>query len=100
MQAPHGVLGMICQCLKSVENDLRGYKIVLFGSRALGRSGPRSDFDLGVVGERPMPLDVFFRIEDLLDDLPTLYSIDWVDLCRTSPAFRAKALTEGRVIHE
>lgn len=99
-QAPHRVLDMICQCLKSVESDLRGYKIVLFGSRAVGRARPRSDFDIGVVGDHPMPLDVFYRIEDKLEALPTLYSIDWVDLSRASHAFRVKALAEASVIHE
>ena len=93
------VLGMIRQCMESAETDLLGYKIVLFGSRAVGRAGPRSDFDVGVVGERPMPLDVFYRIEDKLEALPTLYSIDWVDLNRVSPAFRVKALAEASVIH-
>ena len=90
---------MIRQCMESIGRDLHGYKIVLFGSRAAGRAGIRSDFDVGVIGEKPMPLDLFYRIEDKLEALPTLYSIDWVDLSRVAPAFRAKALAEASVIH-
>ena len=93
------VLSMIRQCMESIGRDLHGYKIVLFGSRAAGRAGTRSDFDIGVIGDQPMPLDLFFRIEDKLESLPTLYSIDWVDLSRAAPAFRARALAEASVIH-
>jgi predicted nucleotidyltransferase len=99
-ERPEAVLDMIRQCMESAGTDLRGYKIVLFGSRAAGRAGPRSDFDIGVIGERPMPLDVFFQIEDKLEALPTLYSIDWVDLSRALPAFRENALKEASVIYE
>jgi len=93
------VLAMIRECLESVESELRGFKIILFGSRAVGRSGPRADFDIGVIGDHPMPLDVFYRIEDKLEALSTLYSIDWVDLSRVSPNFRVRALAEARLIH-
>jgi predicted nucleotidyltransferase len=93
------VLAMIRQCLESVGSELHGFKVILFGSRAVGRAGLRSDFDIGVIGDRPMPLDVFFRIEDKLEALPTLYSIDWVDLSRVSPDFRMRALAEASLIH-
>ena len=96
---PGAVLAMIRQCLEGVKSELRGFKIILFGSRAVGRAGPRSDFDIGVIGDHPMPLDVFYRIEDELEALPTLYSIDWVDLSRVSPEFRTRAMAEASVIH-
>ena len=44
-------------------------------------------------------LDVFYKIEDKLEALPTLYSIDWVDLSRVSPDFLTKALAEAKLIH-
>ena len=33
--------------------DLRGYRVVLFGSRAAGDARDRSDFDVGVLGDAP-----------------------------------------------
>ena len=80
--------------------QLRGYKVVLFGSRAAGRAGPRSDFDLGVLGTTPIPLSLFYQIEDKLEALPTLYKIDWVDLNRVADEFRQRALQHAEVLYE
>jgi len=79
---------------------LAGYRVVLFGSRAQGRSHPRSDFDLAVVGDVPLPLKDFYALADELDELPTLYRFDWVDLARVSERFRASALQHVEVIYE
>lgn len=93
------VLTMIRKCLEKMKNELQGRQIVLFGSRALGCAGPRSDFDIGVIGKQPLPLDLFYRVEDNLEALPTLYSIDWVDLNRVSSDFRKRALAQARLIY-
>jgi predicted nucleotidyltransferase len=77
---------------------LRGHRVVLFGSRARGDARARSDFDLGVDGDGPLDLAHFYAVEDMLDAIPTLYRIDWVDLRRTSPEFRARALAASRVL--
>lgn len=94
------ILQMIHDCLRQAADELAGYRVLLFGSRATGRAKARSDFDLGVIGAAPLPLAVFYRIADQLENLPTLYTIDWVDLSRVSREFRARALAEGRVLHE
>lgn len=80
--------------------DLAGYKVVLFGSRARGSSRDRSDFDVGIVGDRPVPFATFARVGDWLDSLPTLYRIDWVDLNRAAAAIRENALRHAVVLHE
>lgn len=79
---------------------LRGYKVYLFGSRASGNARERSDFDVGVLGDRPLPLKTFYEIEDIFEELPTLYRIDWVDLNRASPEFRDRALRRAGVLYE
>lgn len=78
---------------------LAGHHVVLFGSRARGDASVRSDFDLGVDGDAPLELDRFFAIEDQLESVPTLYKIDWVDLRRVSPEFRARALRHCEVVY-
>ncbi len=90
---------MAQECLRAAAGQLAGYRVVLFGSRATGRATARSDFDLGVVGDSPLPLARFYHVGDRLQALPTLYTIDWVDLNRVSPAFRRRALAEGRLVH-
>jgi predicted nucleotidyltransferase len=78
---------------------LRGHRVFLFGSRATGRARPNSDFDVGVIGDDPLPLQDFYAIEDQLEDLPTLCKIDWVDFNRASPRFRERAMQQVELIH-
>jgi len=79
---------------------LRGHKVFLFGSRAAQRGRLNSDFDVGVVGNEPLPLRDFYSIEDQLDELPTLFKIDWVDFNRVSPRFRDRAMQTVEIIHD
>lgn len=90
---------MLTRTLRTNAARLRGHKVVLFGSRATGNAKALSDYDLGVIGETPLPLEDFFIIEDMLDELPTLYRIDWVDMARVSDEFRANALKKVEVIY-
>ncbi len=59
-----------------------------------------SDFDLGVDGDEPLDLTAFFKVEAGLEEMPTLYKVDWVDLHRAPRALREQARQEGRVIYE
>ena len=86
------ILEDIRQTVSGFAERLRGYRVVLFGSRAAGMARPRSDFDIGVDGSAPLPLKTFYDLAGRLDELRTLYRIDWVDLRRVSPAFRTEAL--------
>ena len=54
---------------------------------------------MGVVGDTPLPLADFYAIEDVLDELPTLYRIDWVDLASVNERFRERALRQVEVIY-
>lgn len=94
------VLEMIRAAIRRFEADLQGYTVFLFGSRAASTARPRSDFDIGVLGERPLSIGVYSRIADCLEELPTLYRIDWVDLATVSDRFRTEALRRRVVLHE
>jgi len=94
------IRAMIVETMRANTHRLGRHKVVLFGSRAQGNAKSRSDFDLGVVGDTPLPLVDFFAIEDMLDALPTLYRIDWVDFARVSERFRTQALQKTEVIYE
>lgn len=60
------VLEMIIDTLRTNSDRLHGHKVVLFGSRARGSAKSRSDFDLGVVGQEPLPLEDFLRLKTYL----------------------------------
>lgn len=91
---------MIKQTIIEFVADLKGYKIVLFGSRASGSANQRSDFDIGVIGDKTLPLETFSAIQDALEQLPTLYKIDWVDLMKVDRDFLKLAFENTKVIYE
>lgn len=91
---------MIAEVMRQSASKLRGHKVVLFGSRASGRARLRSDFDIGVIGDQPLPIKDFYAIDNMLENLPTLYKIDWVDLNKAAPSLRERALTQSEVIYE
>lgn len=94
------IKGMIANVMRKFSAQLRGHRVVLFGSRASGKAKQRSDFDVGVIGDEPLPVRVFYEIDDMLENLPTLYRIDWVDLNNAAPSLRARALENAEVIYE
>jgi predicted nucleotidyltransferase len=75
-----------------------GYDVVLFGSWAKGTALPTSDIDLGVVGSKPLPLDIVRSIRESLDDMPTVRKIDFVDLRRMSKEHRKEILTYAKTL--
>jgi predicted nucleotidyltransferase len=97
---PAQVKRMIAQIMRGNAGRLAGRRTFLFGSRAAGRARAHSDFDIGVMGDSPLPLQDFYAIEDQLDDLPTLYKIDWVDFNRASERFQQIALRDVEPIHD
>lgn len=50
-------------------------KVVLFGSRAKGTAGERSDIDIAISGVSDME-----KLQEEIEDIPTLYTID-LDTC-------------------
>lgn len=50
-------------------------EVILYGSRAKGTARERSDIDIAVTG-----VDDFDRLVELTEKLPTLYSVDLLNL--------------------
>ena len=100
MSREEQIVSWIREGLARYGNELSGHKVILFGSRGRRQDHrPRSDFDIGVIGETPLPANAFHRVGDFLESLPTLYRIDWVDLNRAPEALRANALRHGEVLY-
>jgi predicted nucleotidyltransferase len=90
----------ICRILEAHREALRGHRVLLFGSRADGTAGHLSDFDLGVDGSEPLDLESFYELQDALDQIPTLYQVDWMDLARASPKISENARRQGKILYE
>ena len=67
------------------------YRVFLFGSRATGTAGERSDIDIGIEGPGPVPREAMALIEEELEEAPTLYTIEVVDFARVPEKFRQVA---------
>ena len=83
----------IARALRALLPDT--HRALLFGSRATGRAGDRSDWDIGLVGPTPLDGAILERIRAALDRLPTLRTFDVVDLSTAPPKLRTRALDEG-----
>ena len=86
--------------MKDISRVVRGllppnHYAVLFGSRATGTSGSRSDWDIGLAGPGPLDGAIVERIRETLDGLPTLAAFDVVDLAGAPAGLRDRALREG-----
>lgn len=70
------------EVIKEVERLCKKYQakeVILYGSRAKGTARERSDIDIAVTG-----VDDFDMLAEEVEDLPTLYSVDLLNLdtCR------------------
>lgn len=79
--------------------DLNQYKLFFFGSRVIGKRNDRSDIDIGIMGAMPVSPAAFSEIEDEIENLPILYSIDIVDFSKVSEKFKQVALEKIEYIN-
>lgn len=80
--------------------DLSRYALFFFGSRVAGFGDDRSDVDVGIEGQDPIPLGALRTIKEDIELLPLLYKIDVVDMSQTSDSFREIAKQHIEYIHE
>jgi len=76
---------------------LNGYpvKIYGFGSVFQNCAGSVSDIDIALEPCGPLPLDLFPRIREQLEESPIPFKIDLVDLSRTSSEFAEEVRSTG-----
>ena len=71
-------------------------KVILYGSRAKGTARERSDIDIAVCGTKD-----FDRLLEDIENIPTLYTVDLVDLDTCTNTFLLEDINEyGRKIYE
>jgi len=67
--------------------DLKDYKVFFFGSRTREFVDERADIDIGIEGPE-IPTDIFLQIQEEIENIPTLYKIDFVDFNKVDDFFK------------
>ena len=80
--------------------DIKKYTIFFFGSRVSGTGSDRSDVDIGIEGEAPIPLEVMAKMKNDIAELPILHSIDIVDFGNVDDNFKKVAKESIEMLHE
>jgi predicted nucleotidyltransferase len=90
---------IISEIVETVVSYLHPARIILFGSRAIGRASRYSDFDIAVEN---VELDIRKerRLRETLEDRLGIYMVDVIDLARVDLDFKKLILETGRVIYE
>lgn len=77
--------------------DPKEYKVFLFGSRVeKGLARQFSDYDIGILGKKPVPFKVLAFLTDALEESDLPYSVDVVDLTSVASTFKFHVLEHAR----
>jgi len=72
--------------------DPKEYRVFIFGSRATGRAEKYSDYDVGILGKKPVPSVTKVLIEEALEESDLPYKVDIVDFSEIPEKFKEVAL--------
>ena len=70
------------------------YQVFIFGSRATGKARKYSDYDIGILGKKPVPLKVLGKIEEALEESDLPYKVEVVDFSLLPSNFKKVALSK------
>jgi len=70
------------------------FQVFIFGSRASGKSKRYSDYDVGILGKKPVPASTIVLIEEAFEESDLPYKVEIVDFSLVSPEFRKVALAK------
>lgn len=70
-------------------------EVLWFGSWPQGKARPHSDIDMAISIGAPISPERMSILQEAVDDLPTLYGIDIVDLRAVGPKLREEILKHG-----
>jgi predicted nucleotidyltransferase len=71
-------------------------EVIWFGSWPQGRALPHSDIDVAISAGATITPERMGLLQEAVDELPTLYEIDIIDLNATGPALREEILKYGQ----
>jgi len=72
-------------------------QVFLFGSRASNTARSRSDIDIALFAQKPLPIGLLSQLKEKIEESTIPYQVDLVDLATTSPEFRQKVISRGKL---
>lgn len=72
------------------------HRIFLFGSWAKGTAIETSDLDIAILSQEKIPWATMTNIKQAVEAIPTLRSIDILDLNAVTEEFKKRILEEGK----
>lgn len=91
---------IIKEAVQIVREDLPDdYKIFLFGSWAKGDALETSDIDIGILGKEKVKWSLMARILEKIERIPTLRSIDIVDLNSADRSFKNNVMKHAKILN-
>lgn len=72
-------------------------KILLFGSSARGDSHRYSDIDIGILPNNGYNKEKLILLRERLENMNIPYSVDLVDISKTSDDFKENVFKEGKI---
>ena len=91
---PTEIAREVARLVRSVLGE--GAEVIWFGSWPRGKALPHSDIDVAISTGAPIAPERMGLLQEALDELPTLYEIDIIDLNATGPALREEILKHGK----
>lgn len=74
--------------------DFKKSKVFVFGSRAKGKARKFSDYDIGIIDQKPLDLEKISLIKGEFEESDLPYRVDIVDFSIVSKNFRNIALSK------
>lgn len=90
---------IVRDCVAALEREYAPMRILLFGSRAKGTARLGSDFDFAITGSAPDAARLM-RMQEHLEAIAGLYSVNLVFLDDVDPGFREIVLQTGKVLYD
>ncbi len=75
------------------------YQVLLFGSWAKGTALETSDLDIGINGPKKVDQEIMIKIKAGLGGIPTLRSVDIVDLNSVGGEFKTDILEHAQILN-
>jgi len=73
--------------------NLQEYQLFIFGSRATHQAEEFSDYDIGILGTKPLSLKTLGLIKEALEESDLHVRVDVIDFSLVSPEFKKVALS-------
>ena len=86
--------------IEIISSHLADSKIILFGSRAKGTNRERSDYDVAIIWKEKIPSGIYSYIQEELDNLYTLKTIDLIDFYSLETDFQEIVEKEGCILYD